>query len=68
MLVAEDHPAEKNGVPPPLKSDGPLSEKDEQAQAVERARSLQKEALEKWNRFKEKIGKFIHPQKRRGNK
>jgi hypothetical protein len=68
MLVAEDHPAEKNSVPPPLKSEGPLSEKDEQAQAVERSRSVQKDALKKWNRLKEKIGKFIHPKKRQDNK
>ena len=64
MLVAEDHPAGKNSTPP-LKSEGPLSEKDEQAQAVERSRSLQKEALEKWSHLKGKIGKFIHPKKLR---
>jgi len=61
MLITEDHPAEKKITPSPeLKSEWPMSEKDEQAQTIERARSLQKEALEKWNHLKEKIGKLIH--------
>jgi len=45
---------------PELKSEGPLIEKDEQGQAIERARSLQKQALEKWRRLKEKIGDIVH--------
>jgi hypothetical protein len=31
---------------------GPLCEKDEQALVIERAKSLQKEALGKWERLK----------------
>jgi len=61
MSVTEDKPAEKNSMPSPeLKSEGPLIEKDEQGQAIERARSLQKKALEKWHRLKEKIGEMVH--------
>jgi len=61
MLVTEDKPAKKHSMPSPeLKSEGPLIEKDEQGQAIERARSLQKQALEKWHRLKEKIGEIIH--------
>jgi hypothetical protein len=37
---------------PRLKTEGPLCEKDEQALAIERAKLLQKEALEKWERLK----------------
>lgn len=54
-------PAEKTNAPSPeLKSEGPLIEKDEQGQAMERARSPQKKALEKWRRLKEKIGEMVH--------
>ncbi|MDN5286655.1 MAG: hypothetical protein JWR38_2929 [Mucilaginibacter sp.] len=35
-----------------LRTEGPLCEKDEQALAIERAKLLQKEALEKWQRLK----------------
>jgi hypothetical protein len=35
-----------------LKTEGPLCEKDEQALMIERAKLLQKEALEKWKRLK----------------
>lgn len=38
-----------------LKTEGPLSEKDQHGQAAELARKLGQEALEKWRRFKEKI-------------
>ena len=38
--------------PSVLKTEGPLCEKDEQALAIERAKLLQKEALEKWERLK----------------
>lgn len=37
-----------------LATEGPLCEKDEQAIAIERAKLLQKEALEKWERLKKK--------------
>lgn len=61
MSVKEDKPPKKNSIPSPeLKSEGPLIEKDEQGQAIERARSLQKQALEKWRRLKEKIGDIVH--------
>ena len=32
-----------------LKTEGPLCEKDEQAQAIERLKKLQEEALNKWH-------------------
>jgi hypothetical protein len=60
MSSAEDKPAEKTSThSPELKSEGPLIEKDEQAQAIEKARSFQKQALEKWRRLKEKIGGIV---------
>jgi hypothetical protein len=39
---------------PSLATEGPLCEKDEQAIAIERTKLLQKEAQEKWKRYKEK--------------
>jgi hypothetical protein len=39
---------------PILATEGPLCEKDEQAIAIERTKLLQKEAQEKWKRYKEK--------------
>lgn len=39
---------------PHLATEGPLCEKDEQAMAIERTKLLQKEAQEKWKRYKEK--------------
>lgn len=59
MSATEDKPAENKGAPPELKSEGPLIEKDEQAQAVEKAQSFQKRALEKWRRLKERIGVIV---------
>ena len=60
MSVTEDKPVGKSSTPrPELKSEGPLIEKDEQAQAIEKARSFQKQALEKWHRLKEKIGEMV---------
>lgn len=60
MPATENKPAEKNSVQPPeLKSEGPLIEKDEQAQAIEKARSFQKKALEKWRHLKEKLGDMV---------
>lgn len=38
-----------------LKTEGPLSEKDQQGQATEHQRSLAEQALAKWNRLKEKV-------------
>ncbi|MDB4922988.1 MAG: hypothetical protein JWQ54_4971 [Mucilaginibacter sp.] len=35
-----------------LKTEGPLCEKDEQGESIERTKLLQKEALEKWERLK----------------
>jgi hypothetical protein len=61
MIATDEHPTEKESRSPrELKSEGPLIEKDEQGQAVERSRSLQKQALENWHRLKEKVGKIIH--------
>lgn len=37
-----------------LATEGPLCEKDEQAIAIERTKLLQKEAQEKWKRYKER--------------
>jgi len=60
MSATEDKPAETNSTrTPELKSEGPLIEKDEQAQAIEKARSFQKQALEKWRRLKEKLGEMV---------
>jgi len=42
---------------PKLTTEGLLSEKDEQGQAIEHAKKLAKEVLEKWARLK---GKVIH--------
>ncbi|MDB5000539.1 MAG: hypothetical protein JWR76_1616 [Mucilaginibacter sp.] len=39
---------------PHLATEGPLCEKDEQAIAIERTKLLQKEAQEKWKRYKER--------------
>ena len=38
-----------------LKTEGPISEKDQQGQATERQRKLAETALAKWRRLKEKI-------------
>ncbi|WP_299590292.1 hypothetical protein [Mucilaginibacter sp.] len=35
-----------------MKTEGPLCEKDEQGESIERTKLLQKEALEKWERLK----------------
>lgn len=45
-------PGQRAPILPLLKTEGPLCEKDEQALAIERAKLLQKEALEKWERLK----------------
>jgi hypothetical protein len=42
---------------PKLATEGPLSEKDEQGLAVERARGLQEEALKQWRRLKAKVAR-----------
>jgi hypothetical protein len=58
MVIIKKDQEEKSGksseVTPALKTEGPLSEKDEQAIAIEAAPALQKEALKKWNALKSK--------------
>jgi hypothetical protein len=46
---------EKVSDPAELKTEGPLKEKDQQGQAMERARKLGEEALQQWRRLKGKI-------------
>jgi hypothetical protein len=41
--------------PPVIKTEGPLSEKDEQGQAIERLKELQKKAMKKWQRLKKQV-------------
>lgn len=49
----------KNGEQTPqLKSEGPLSEKDQQGQAIEHQQKLAEKALEAWRRLKERVKQF----------
>jgi hypothetical protein len=48
-------------VAPELKTEGSLSEKDQQSQAIERARKFGQEALAQWRRLKEKVAGKFHP-------
>jgi hypothetical protein len=41
---------------PELQTEGPLKERDQQGQAMERARKLGEEALKQWRLLKQKIG------------
>ncbi|MEO6631367.1 MAG: hypothetical protein ABIN13_06580 [Mucilaginibacter sp.] len=53
--IEENGPAK---LPPELKTEGPLFEKDQQGLATEQQRKLGEIALAKWRRLKEKI---VHP-------
>jgi hypothetical protein len=53
MSVTEED--RTNGPAPKLATEGPLAEKDQQGQAIERHRKLAEEALAKWRRLKQKI-------------
>lgn len=46
---------ENDGRATPLKTEGSLTEKDQQGQAIELQRSLAEQALAKWRQLKEKI-------------
>ncbi|MFA6085518.1 hypothetical protein [Mucilaginibacter sp.] len=56
MLITENKSKERSrgDLVSNLVTEGPLCEKDEQAIAIERAKQLQKEALEKWERLRKK--------------
>jgi hypothetical protein len=45
----------ESGEQPKLKTEGPLTEKDQQGQAAERQRRLEEQALANWRRLKEKV-------------
>jgi len=55
--IEKENPGGLPGVTPELKTEGPLSEKDEQSQAIAGNEALQEEAMKIWNA--RKIGKPI---------
>jgi hypothetical protein len=55
--IEKENPGKFPGVTPELKTEGPLSEKDEQSQAIAGNEALQEEAMKIWNA--RKIGKPI---------
>ena len=52
MLTKKKHIPAHGQRPPVITTEGPLCEKDEQGLAIERAKLLQKEALDKWQGLK----------------
>jgi hypothetical protein len=56
MLTGEDYNKPKDTIgPAKLATEGPLSEKDQQAIAIDHTQRFGQKALAKWRRFKEKI-------------
>lgn len=55
MLITTDKDQYTNDREKKLATEGPLSEKDEQGKAIERAQKLAAKALDKWRRLKGKI-------------
>jgi hypothetical protein len=56
MLTREDHNKSKDtDEPAKLATEGPLSEKDQQAIVIDRTQRFGQKALEKWRRLKENI-------------
>ena len=54
MLIIKNKSEGTGNLIPRLTTEGPLCEKDEEGVSIERAKKLQKEAMEKWMRLKEK--------------